>query len=109
MTCCSQTSFESRLSERNDPPGSDKSPISFQNSASDSRSGSLAPFDSLRSLRAGAELAAGGGGSGAGAAAGGGAGAAAGGACFAQEIGPVATSSARNPAQRHRPDIFTNR
>jgi hypothetical protein len=42
MTCCSQISFDSRLSDRNDPPGSDKSPINFQNSASDRRDGSPA-------------------------------------------------------------------
>src|SRR6266487_4682280 len=99
MTFWSQTSFDRRLSDRNEPPGSDRSVVSFQNSASVRRSGSLA------GAGAGAGAAAGGDGGGAGVAAGagGGAGIAAGGACLAQETGPAATISARSPAQTNRP------
>ena len=39
MTHWSQISFESRLSDRNEPLGSDQSVLSAQNSASESRSG----------------------------------------------------------------------
>jgi hypothetical protein len=102
MTYWSQTSFDSRLSERNEPPGSERSVTSFQNSVSDRRSGSLAGAGA----GAGTD---GGGGAGVATGAGGGAGTTAGGACFAQETGPVATISASNPAQTNRPDILSNR
>src|SRR5881409_2474592 len=86
MTYCSQTSFDSRFSDRNVPPGSDRSVVSFQNSASDSRSGSPA----------GAGAATGAGATGAAAPAGGAAGAPAGAAWRAQDAGVAATNTTRS-------------
>src|SRR5258708_22261967 len=94
MTYCSQTSFDNRLSERNDPPGSDRSMTSFQNSASDKRSGRPAGAGAAAAV---VDAAAGGGA----------AGAVAGGACFAHETGVAAINSASDQAQTNRFDMLT--
>src|SRR5436190_94342 len=111
MTYCSQTSFERRLSDRNDPPGSDSSLMKAQNSVSVRRAGSR-PFDSLRSLRAApldgaAPGDAGGAGVAVTGAAGGGVAATAG-ACFAHDCGPAAIHNASDPAKMIERERFSS-
>src|SRR5215831_5068463 len=90
MTDCSQTSFDSRLSDLKKPSGSENSVDNLQNSASESRSGSAR----AASTETGAVWAA--------AAGGVGAGCVAGAACLAQEAGVRPRNSRSEAGVRNR-------
>src|SRR5205823_8851736 len=95
MTYCSQTSLDSRLSDRNTPFGSEKSVLSAQKSASDSSAGRPTGIGAGGGGGAGADWTAGG--------VAGVGGCDAGGACRAHDAGvsPTASTSHAVPAKRH--------
>src|SRR6185503_13363035 len=104
ITYCSQTSFDSRLSERNVPFGSDRSVVNCQKSWSESFWGSVAAAAGAAVVGGGLLGAAA---TGAGAGTDGGVCGACGAAeCAAQEIGPAAIRSPSDSANAKRFNMF---